>query len=679
MASRISVLIVKDDFGEAVFTPGGVGPERISGEWLNQWNVPTDSPGPGSFPETTAGTRVILGTKKQIERRLEEAGIRDDYIAFDLEAYKIRLAASRGLGEEIGTQGARFDDSTSGATGDALKAATESDKSGERFVAMPKAVVERLNAHAKVDDNFYRTKVGQIARRGNRAFKGAVLPFNPHWGLGNAMDMTFRMMMDQSGGPPEWIVNRIRGGRWLNKLKRQNETAYWEVMEGIGHGFMTESMQGIMVDKFLAMSTKQELVEKYRIQQQMIGWQSNPAAKANVLTRAKMISNGLGSYFGAAYRFAQEYNPAGFRLQAAIEKNVRIAAAGKHIPKVINDIQKQWDEAILITPKVIEDTTRMLENTDAQNALFDRVNGVLGDYSRMSPQMRAAVYSYAPFALWLRASVNWVMTLPAKHPAQTAILASLNTISEDERAALGLSVLNRVEEGREAGESGATPTVDPYMLGSIPVAGGLYPTQTLTSFGTFNEFGATTGTRFLLPQISSSIFMIGSGLDWKGEKLIYPDGREVDNPWERTGMALSNLTETFFPAARWYKIFQAEGSPDETATWWNPKPQGKRDTFISQFPGAASFEQPERNPFMQIFNPAKIIPTEAPESQELPPAPYGSAAQSAGERTRETDEATSSGTGWLFGGEAPETSPGFFDEPTTEEAPAPNKGWLFGS
>lgn len=582
------------------------------------------------------GSVPLLGTKTQIENRLFEHGLTKDYVAFDLDVFRERLASLRGLGEATATSADRLQATAAGALGDALKAGENSALDGPRFIAMPKAVIQRMHAHAKVDDWFYRNQAGKMVRKTNSVFKGAVLPFNPHWGLGNVVDMTFRMMMDQSGGPAQWAYNWNRGRKALNHLKEVDPDAYWQEIDRMGHGFMTQGFEGIQNDRFISRTEKNVLREQYEVQRQMDGWQSTPQVKATQIQRSLGIAKGLSAYIPKAYKMLQEYNPAGFKWQQLIEKNVRQSAYGKADGELLKAIQKKFEESTLITPNVIEDTTLMRANSDVAHALAERVNGVLGDYSRMSPAMRFAVMSYAPFALWLRASVNWVLTLPAKHPMQTAVLASVSAMTERQRQELGLSELHPVAPSEAAGKAGVTKeqlTKPSFLQGSLDLGGSLYPTGTLTSFGTFSDPGVGGLSSFLLPQIQSTMLAGKFGLDWTGKELVYPDGR-VPNPWERTGIALSSLSETFFPAFRWWKIIQADGAPDETATWWNPKPQGLRNTYVNPAIPSARYEDPKQSPLKEIFSPFKVVPSTYPPNTKLPPATEGQPAYNLGVQER---------------------------------------------
>lgn len=601
---------------------------------------------------TGTQTEMRMGTHDEIDERIGNLPNPDDYIPVNIEAYNQKMSAMRGMGEENSLEATKFNDSLHSATRDGLDSAKDMRfKDDPSWVAVPKAVWDRLESHAKVDDYFYYDGAGQMVRRFTREFKGAVLPFNPHWALGNVMDMTFRLMMSQPGGPVQWAWNLRKGRNTLKHLKENNPQGYHEIMSQIGHGFQTQSFMDILEDRVFTASEKKDVKARYDIHNSMMSVMSHPTSYNNMIMRSLAHANGLVPWArrmsGTGYRLLQEYFPTGFKVNRAAEQLARTSEFGRQDAMLVKEIQHKMSESILMTPKVIEDTTWRLSNTNVQHALAERVNGVLGDYSRLSPSMRAAVHSYAPFALWFRASVNWVLTLPKHYPIKTAILASVNALTEPDRAALGLSELHPTEKGEKAGKSGVTPTRPSYQQGSIQVGESLFPTASLTSFGTFNQWGVTNASRFLLPQISSTL-NVGNGLSWNGEELTYPDGRVLkDNFPALVGIALNNLMETYFPFTRWWKIYQADGAPDETATVFNPKPQGLRDTYISNFPHAHRYEAEPQSAFNEIFNPFKVTPIDQKGGKPISPAKFGSAAFTAGQEDRIARlKASTTGTGW---------------------------------
>jgi hypothetical protein len=507
-------------------------------------------------------------------------------------------------------------------------------------------------------------------------------------------------MMDNTGAK-SYVSGRII----LHKMKKLGEgnkkkgippdpymqAMYEELLDRVGSGFLTEAFARSYED--LALQPQVSLGKKkysgrmgYEAQIRTLRSLRSMPDHIYGLQRSVYIARGLSSFALKIYRGLQEV---GFGVARKAERQYRIAQFGKENMRYIRNIEGKWIDSMLITSKAIDDQILRLTDSSspAMRSIARNVNNIMGDYTRLSPELRRATMTYAPFALWMRASITWVLTLPAKSPAKVALIASINNMKDEDRALLGLSPLNPIEPGKETGLLGIQEQVTKpsFMLGSIVSGGNLVPTETLSSFGTFYG-GLSDITDFLLPQISSSL-MIGKGLNWTGEQLVYPDG-STPTTTEKIGIGISNLLETFFPALKWAKAIKAEGAPDETSTVFDLI-DGTigRDTYINQFPGASRYETGKKSlkdtliGSKGIFNPARgfALEPEDDSSIELGPAPFGKVAEMEGSLERESNlkqEALTEG-GWLFGEEKVEElqEAGEIREPPTPVKP--KKNWLF--
>ena len=573
-----------------------------------------------------------MDKKSAIEKRLKKDGLHKTHTAFNLEVARSSVAAHRGFGDKAD---AGFSGGTSKANLEAMKDGVKSKSDKATWVAVPNDVLKRLEDHANVESTFLNGMMGRGIVRLTREFKGGVLPFNPRWQFGNLFDMTSRAMMDQTG-PKSYIT----GKRFLRKLKATDINAYHELMDRLGSGYMSEAFARAYEDIGLQPSISarggHESGAVYQLELNTLrSIMRQPKDHVQGMNRNLAIARGLTTYVArrglTGYRGLQEI---GFGFGRGIERQFRTAQLGREASRYVRNIENSWAKSMLITPKAIEDTVmRIASDSNAQAALGRQVNSIMGDYTRLSPELRRATMSYAPFALWWRASATWVLTLPAKSPIKTAFLAAANRLTEYDRRMIGLSKYSTQEAGEASGKAGtqAADTKPAFMQGSIPLGDSLFPTKTLTSFGTFNDLGGDW-TDFLIPQISSSL-MVGKGVYWTGEELVYPDG-STPTGLEKVGIGLSNLLETYFPAARWWKMYKAEGAPDETATIWNPKPSGLRDTYIGQFPGQSRYEAPEENWFQNVFSPFRQFSTEHKPGIEISPPPFGAAAEASGADAR---------------------------------------------
>ena len=85
---------------------------------------------------------------------LKSFELEGDYIPFNMEVYRSELSALRDLSDTTGGTTADFAPNSSGAQLQALKKATEIKSDDAVYVAMPRIVIERIEAHAKTQTQF---------------------------------------------------------------------------------------------------------------------------------------------------------------------------------------------------------------------------------------------------------------------------------------------------------------------------------------------------------------------------------------------------------------------------------------------------------------------------------------------------------------------------------------------
>lgn len=398
---------------------------------------------------------------------------------------------------------------------------------------VPKKLIEHLEKHAKIEN-----ETGSILRAINREFKGSVLAFSPKWHLGNIADMALRMFFE-GVGPTSYV----RGRRILNKLEngtKEQQEAYRDIMSLIGGGHLT--------------SVDNSLQEFTRTTQ----WERDAMKDAQLRVHTTSIRLGRRGYRAilGGYR---DFQKGSFWFGHFVEKNLRTAVLGKGISKELlskkfSYIQRNTWHAIHEQSDIIEEITKGMLDTEKQRKYAHYVNRVMGDYTTMSPGFRRAMLSIAPFALWLRASTRWVLSLPATSPVRVTMIATINRLNEDERNKLGLSAFR---------STGHLPF---YMLGGITAgapgtkgAAELYRTNSYTSFGPLTELNIAN---FAIPQFNN-IMKALDGLSWTGDQLLKPNGDPVSTR-ERYGIALWNALETFvYPVTIAHSV-AAHGEPDPT-------------------------------------------------------------------------------------------------------------------
>ena len=418
----------------------------------------------------------------------------------------------------------------------ALKMTKKGDPEAEYWV-VPSKMIERLQKHAEIE-----AKTGNLIRAMNREFKGSVLAFSVKWHTGNIVDMATRLFFE-GAGPTSYIMGR----RILRQMERDPATkeAWYDTMALIGGGHLSHADNSL--EDFTKVGAGQRELQR--------------AAQMRALsTSLRLGTKGYNAIFDTlrtGYRGAQRGS---FWFGQLIERHMRYAAFGKAVKSELR--RKNWSymdrnfmAATRLQPKVIEETIQGLQDTEIQRKLATHVNRVMGDYTTMSPEFRNAMLNIAPFALWARASVKWVLSLPMNSPVRVSMVTMVNRWNEPERRKLGLSALTQKEH------------LPFYMLGAVAgsMVGGaastLYRTNSYTSFGPLTEGNPAA---FVLPQVSNLLQNL-NGIDWTGQQLINRNGKPVSQA-QRYGIALQSLLETYVQPLAMAHTIWAHGEPDPTFT-----------------------------------------------------------------------------------------------------------------
>lgn len=386
----------------------------------------------------------------------------------------------------------------------------------DAWVLVPKRMIERINEHQKGV-----RQVGRIIRRINREFKGSVLAFSPKWHVGNLVDMVTRAYFQGIG-----LHSYTFGRTLLREVKDADPALYNDMMAQIMGGHLKSS--GDIIKQ--AESIDDRIFDDHQIS----------------AARAAASAFRLG---GKGYRKLQELS---FGIGGEFEHIARTAGLGKAARLEARRLGHSWTDTIKMQHDVLTDLTENLRTDSSVVMKYGKyVNKVFGDYTTMSPEVRFAMQTYAPFLMWLRASTKWVLTLPKESPIRTAMIASVNRLNEPERRKLGLSVFT--QGAKELPE---------YLLGSVSASNKseLYRTQAYTSFGPLTDFEGLA--EYALPQFENLIEAWG-GKDWLSEEIVNPNGEKLTDP-ERLSILLQKTLETYVaPLGYAHKII-AHGEPSET-------------------------------------------------------------------------------------------------------------------
>jgi hypothetical protein len=388
-------------------------------------------------------------------------------------------------------------------------------KADDTWVLVPERMIERMNQHQKGI-----RQVGSIIRRINREFKGSVLAFSPKWHVGNLVDMATRMYFQGVG-----LQSYAQGARLLAEVKRVDPATYNDIMAQIMGGHLKSS--GDIIRQ--AEGIDQRVFDQHQI----------------AAVRAASTAMRLG---GKGYRKLQEIS---FGVGGEFEHIARTAGFGKVARLEARRLGYKWTDAIKMQHDVLTDLAEHLStDTNIQMKYGKAVNSIFGDYTTMSPEVRFAMQTYAPFLMWLRASTKWALTLPKESPIRAAMITSVNRLNEPERRKLGLSVFHKGAE-----------SVPEYLLGSVDAGGGkLYRTQAYTSFGPLTDLEGLA--EYALPQFNSLI-EAWKGKDWLGEEIVNPDGSPLTDP-ERISITVQKMLETYVAPLGYIHKIIAHGDPSET-------------------------------------------------------------------------------------------------------------------
>lgn len=385
----------------------------------------------------------------------------------------------------------------------------------DAWVLVPKRMIERMNEHQKGVK-----QVGSIIRKINREFKGSVLAFSPKWHIGNLVDMATRAYFQGVG-----LQSYVQGARLLREIKKIDPATYNDILSQIMGGHLKSS--GDIIKQ--AEGVDQRVFDQHQI----------------AAVRAAASAVRLG---GKGYRKLQEIS---FGVGGEFEHIARTAGFGKAARLEARRLGYSWTEAIQMQHDVLIDLAENLKTDSSIQSKYGKyVNKVFGDYTTMSPEVRFAMQTYAPFLMWLRASTKWALTLPKESPVRAAMITAVNRLNESERAKIGLSTFS----GKSLPE---------YLLGSIaanPSGSKLYRTQAYTSFGPLTDIEGLA--EFALPQFNSLI-EAWKGKDWLGEEIVNPDGSPLTDP-QRVSILLMKMLETYVAPIGYAHKIVAHGDPSET-------------------------------------------------------------------------------------------------------------------
>jgi hypothetical protein len=385
---------------------------------------------------------------------------------------------------------------------------------GDKFVAVPRAVAERIyqsrrpgapQAHESVGTG--RQVGAKVLRRSRHAFTQAVLPLSPKWLAGQGTEAALRSIV--AGAGP---MDLLRMNRVVKRLNRETP--------GLGDQLLMRVSGG----QFGLTGTAREYAGGKSLADEFAGTSLERPAKA--ATRAgqapplKIARKGWEKYTSTVLD----------AINGAIENTARKAMAGQEIRQ--GALMER--HVVGLSGRALDDAARGLRGSEAQVQLGRAVDRMYGQYQKFSPEKRAMLLHWTPFAPWyLNVASFLTKVLPQDHPVKTALLADMSMATEEWRKEHHLSLHD-------------ADHVPGFLLGSYPGKGdSFYRVGHYVPFATADPSEAAGS--LLLPQVTGTLANL-AGVDWTGHRLKYPGykGREF-NQGERTIRALVTAAESQIP------------------------------------------------------------------------------------------------------------------------------------
>lgn len=393
---------------------------------------------------------------------------------------------------------------------EALREPPQGQAGAENVVLVPAQQLERFRQHQSTGSTV-AAKLGQSV---SRAFRGTVLPFSTKWLFGNVAEAVLRLGIH--GITPVDIA--IRGPKVLRALRALDEEKFKSLDDRARGGLLYGSGDRLNVYR-----------DSTDFERTVLETPAKAVAAAARLPLVRQLLTGLKAYQRAV-----------FAVNRGMEKALQTGVIGKAARKDAQELTNSWGKAILLQQDVAKQVAAGFLGTPKQVRLARMVDEILGKYGRFSPSTRRAIQTFAPFLPWYMNAARFVFhTLPVKHPAKTALLASVETTLQRD-----------IEETHRDAPPGdlesAIRTKD----------GGYLPLARYTPFGAFTNLPDAVVDP-LLPQISS-VTQILQGRSWTGKQLRTQAGGTVTRD-KRVWLALYALAEGTVPGLAIARRLQEKG------------------------------------------------------------------------------------------------------------------------
>jgi hypothetical protein len=237
-------------------------------------------------------------------------------------------------------------------------------------------------------------------------FRRVVLPFSPKWFFGNILEAGFRSLIYGNG--PFDYARGVKVLRMLDEHDRKHGT-------DLGAQFAARTLGGRLYgsrgrDKLHR--SAEQFTDGSRIRSVVEG-----GSKVRQAPGVKQLLDGLGHMQDAVFGFNER-----------LEDSFATAAIGSHVRNEILETSHSIADMLNIGDKAIREyVEKGLTNTNKQHEFAEKLDEVLGRYSRHTSEERWVIQTFMPFWDWYRNAIVFVTkTMPLKHPVKTALLTAVD-------------------------------------------------------------------------------------------------------------------------------------------------------------------------------------------------------------------------------------------------------------
>lgn len=340
-----------------------------------------------------------------------------------------------------------------------------------RYALVPDKIAETLTEFVN------EVEANKLVKAVTANWRRNVLAFNPRWFAGNVIEAALRAAI-AGAGPGSYV----RAKKVLDALDENTRRQVEARTIGGGHftsaGSLNHEAPGVRELRGFGQTLKK--------------FSEKPGPRE------------VSALLDAYTKFVME------SVNGRVETFTQTAMLGKAMKN--NSLMNE--RILTLTREATLEAAQGLKNTATQVELGRAVDRMYGQYSKFTPDIRAAITLYTPFLSWTLNSINFLYrVLPRDHPVLVGNLAAINTSTQEQRKALGqyFDALGKTE--------GQVPA---FLQGSIPGKDGSNLRLTRYTPGGLvqNEGASAVGevAALFLPQISEALLNLG-GKDFGGKPL----------------------------------------------------------------------------------------------------------------------------------------------------------------